>query len=55
MVLLALLPIIWLIVALGFLKLPGYKACPVAVIISAVVAVAAFGMPGTDAAPFFFL
>lgn len=31
MVLLALLPIIWLIVALGFL--PGYKACPVAVII----------------------
>ena len=53
MVLLALLPIIWLIVALGFLKLPGYKACPVAVIISAVVAVAAFGMPGTDAATAF--
>ena len=53
MVLLALLPIIWLIVALGFSKLPGYKACPVAVIISAVVAVAAFGMPSTDAATAF--
>ena len=39
MVLLALLPILFLIVALGFLKMAGWKACPIAAIIAFVIAV----------------
>lgn len=45
MVLLALLPILFLIVALGFLKMAGWKACPIAAIIAFVIAVFAFDMP----------
>ncbi len=48
MVFLALLPIIWLVIGLGFLKMPGYKACPIAVVIAAIVAVFAFDMPTLD-------
>lgn len=36
---LALLPIIWLMVSLGVLKIPGYKAIPVALVITIVLAV----------------
>lgn len=45
MVLLALLPILFLIVALGFLKMAGWKACPIAAVIAFVIAVFAFDMP----------
>nr|WP_293989460.1 L-lactate permease [uncultured Megasphaera sp.] len=45
MVILALLPILFLIVALGFLKMAGWKACPIAAIISFIVAVACYNMP----------
>ena len=41
-VILALLPILFLIVALGFLKMAGWKACPIAALIAFVIAVAAF-------------
>ena len=49
MVFLALLPIIWLVIGLGFLKIPGYKACPIAAVIAAVIAVYAFDMPALNA------
>ncbi|MBQ9157076.1 MAG: L-lactate permease, partial [Eubacterium sp.] len=39
---LALLPIIWLIVAMSILKMPGYRACLIAFAITAVVAIAGF-------------
>ena len=45
MVILALLPILFLIVALGFLKMAGWKACPIAAIIAFIVAVAVYDMP----------
>ena len=44
MVILALLPILFLIVALGFLKMTGWKACPIAAIIAFVVAVFCYNM-----------
>ncbi|MBP2031774.1 lactate permease [Clostridium algifaecis] len=37
--LLAMLPIIWLIVALGKLKMPGHKACSIALVITIILAV----------------
>ena len=42
---LALLPIIWLIVALGVLKMPGYKACGIAAVIAVVLSVLYWRMP----------
>lgn len=42
-VILALLPILWLIVALAVLKVPAWKACLVAVVISFIVAVVPYG------------
>jgi lactate permease len=42
---LALLPIIWLIVALTALKIPGFKACMMALVIAYVLAVFVFKMP----------
>lgn len=45
MFILALLPILFLIVALGFMKMAGWKACPIAAIIAFIVAVACFDMP----------
>ncbi len=42
---LALLPIIWLIIALTALKIPGFKACVVALVIAYVLAVTVFKMP----------
>ena len=41
-------PILWLIVALSVLKLPAWKACPVALIIAFVVSWQFFDMPLTD-------
>ncbi|MDF2537174.1 MAG: lactate permease [Herbinix sp.] len=45
---LALLPIIWLIVALTFLKIPGFKACTIALAIAYVLAVFVWKMPLLD-------
>lgn len=42
-------PILWLLVALSILKLPAWKACPVALIIAFVVAWQFFDMPLQDA------
>lgn len=42
---LALLPTIWLIVGLTFLKIPGFKACTIALAIAYVLAVAVWKMP----------
>jgi lactate permease len=42
---LALLPIIWLIVALTALKIPGFKACVIALVIAYVLAVFVWKMP----------
>ena len=43
-------PILWLIVALSILKLPAWKACPIALAISFVIAWQFFGMPLQDVA-----
>ena len=45
---LALLPIIWLIVALTALKIPGFKACSIALVIAYVLAVFVWKMPVLD-------
>ncbi len=45
---LALLPIIWLIIALTALKIPGFKACTIALVIAYVLAVFAWKMPVAD-------
>ncbi len=42
-------PILWLILALSILKLPAWKACPIALIIAFVVAWQFFEMPLQDA------
>ncbi|MBQ7630094.1 MAG: L-lactate permease, partial [Selenomonadaceae bacterium] len=44
----ALVPILWLIIALCVLKLPAYQACAVALIISFIMATQFFGMPFHD-------
>ena len=41
-------PILWLIVALSVLKLPAWKACPVALVIAFIMATQFFGMELTD-------
>ena len=41
----AVLPILWLMVALSGLKMAAWKACPVALILSLLASVAYFGMP----------
>lgn len=41
-------PILWLIVALSVLKMPAWKACPVALVISLIIANQCFDMPITD-------
>ncbi|MCH4187797.1 MAG: L-lactate permease [Megasphaera sp.] len=43
MVFLALLPILWLVVGLAVLKVPAWKACSIAFIMSFIIAVFAFG------------
>ena len=46
----ALVPILWLIIALCILKLPAWQACPVALIISFIIALKFFEMPLQNAA-----
>lgn len=41
----AILPILWLIVALSGLKMAAWKACPVALLFSLIASIAYFGMP----------
>ena len=43
-------PILWLILSLGFFKMPGFKACPIALILALAVALTAYQMDGQDAA-----
>ena len=43
--LLAMLPIIWLMIALSVLKMPGFKACGIAAVIAAVLAAAYWRIP----------
>ena len=45
---LALIPIIWLIVSLGVMKIPGHKACPVALVITLVLSIIVWKMPALD-------
>lgn len=47
--LLALSPILWLIIALGFLKMASYKACPLALVIGLVVALCIYDMSYVNA------
>lgn len=46
---LALLPILWLMAALSGLKMPGYKACPISLAITLVLALFLWKMPLIDA------
>ena len=46
----ALSPILWLVLALSILKMPGYKACPIALVIALLAAVAIQGMEPGQAA-----
>ena len=48
--LLALVPIIWLIIALAVMKMPGYWACVIALVIGAVIAMVSFGSSGSNVA-----
>lgn len=47
---LALLPIVWLIFALTYLKMPGHKACLSALAVAAVLALSLWRMPAADCA-----
>jgi lactate permease len=46
---LALVPIIFLIIALGILRIPGYKACPAALLLTMIIAAAVWKMPVINA------
>jgi len=46
----AILPIVFLIIALVALKMPGYKACFLSAVITAIIAIAYFHMTGLEAA-----
>ena len=46
---LALSPILWLIISLGFLKMQSYKACPIALLIAFAVALGIHSMNTLDA------
>jgi len=45
----ALVPIAWLMVSLGILKMPGYKTCPATLGLTAILAVIVWKMPILDA------
>lgn len=45
---LALIPILWLIISLGIMKWPGYKACPIALGITALLAMLVWNMRAVD-------
>jgi len=44
----ALIPIVWLIVSLGVLKIPGHKACPIALAVTIVLSILVWKMPVVD-------
>ena len=44
----ALIPVIWLIVSLGVLKIPGQKACPIALAMTIVLSILVWQMPVLD-------
>ncbi len=44
----ALIPVLWLIVSLGILKIPGYKACPIALAITVGLSILVWKMPVLD-------
>ncbi len=46
--LLALAPILWLVIALSLLKLPAFKACPIALAIAIVLSMTFFKMPAVN-------
>jgi lactate permease len=46
--LLALAPILWLMIALSLLKLPAFKACPIALAIAIVLSMTFFKMPAVN-------
>lgn len=45
---LALMPILWLVVSLCYIKMPAYKACPVALLIAIVLALLYWKTPGME-------
>lgn len=45
---LAMAPILWLIIALSGLKMPGFKACPIALVISVILAVFVWKMQAVN-------
>ena len=45
---LTLLPIVWLVIALAVLKMPGHRACLIALVIAAVLALTLWKMPPVD-------
>lgn len=47
--LIALIPIVWLMVSLGALKMPGHKTCPATLVLIIVLAVVVWKMPILDA------
>lgn len=46
--LLAFLPILWLVVGLCFLKMPAYKACPIALVVAALLALLYWKAPAIE-------
>ena len=53
MFLIALSPILWLVIALSILHMPGHKACSLALVISFVAGILAYGMTAIHAAQAF--
>lgn len=47
--LLGLVPIIWLVIALAGLKMQGYKACSITIVVAAAIAIVHKGMTGMEA------
>jgi lactate permease len=43
--LLAFIPLLWLLVSLGIMKMPAYKACIIGLVLSFVIAIVGWGMP----------
>lgn len=41
----ALIPVVWLMISLGVIKMPGYKACSIALVITFILAVIVWKMP----------
>ncbi|ENK1244532.1 L-lactate permease [Clostridium sporogenes] len=44
----ALIPIVWLMISLGVLKMPGHKTCPATLLLTAILAVVVWKMPISD-------